>query len=57
MREELSRKGPCGTSLVVKSPRFHCRDMDSIPGQGTKIPHTVQCGKKNGVGGPSQHHM
>ena len=52
MREELSRKGPCGTSLVVKSPRFHCRDMGSIPGQGTKIPHTVQCREKKWSGGP-----
>ena len=33
---------PCGP--VVKTWCFHC--MGSIPAQGTKIPHTIQCGQK-----------
>ena len=31
---------------VVKTLRFQCRGMGSIPGQGTKIPHSVQCSQK-----------
>ena len=31
-------------SPVGKTPCFHCRVMGSITGQGTKIPHTTQCG-------------
>ena len=30
---------------VVKTPCFHSRGMGLIPGQGTKIPHTVQHGQ------------
>ena len=33
-------------SPVVKTSCFHCRGTDSIPGQGTKIPQTTECGKK-----------
>ena len=29
---------------MVKTP--YAEDMGSIPGQGTKITHAVQCGKK-----------
>ena len=28
---------------AVNTPRFHWRGTGSIPGQGTKIPHAVQC--------------
>ena len=33
----------------VKSLLFYYRGMGSVPGQGTKIPHTLRCGqgKKN----------
>ena len=37
------------TSLVVQWVRlqaFNEEDMDSIPGQGTKIPHARQCSQK-----------
>lgn len=30
-----------GSSLVVKTPCFPCRGMNSIPGQGTKILHAI----------------
>lgn len=38
--EGLKRVFPGGP--VVKTLCFHCRGTGSIPGQGTKIPHTVQ---------------
>ena len=33
---------------MVSTPCFHCQDLGSIPGQGTKIPtsHAAQPGKK-----------
>ena len=31
---------------VVKTPCFHCRVMDSIPGWGIKISHAVLHGQK-----------
>ena len=31
---------------VIKTPRFQCRDLSSIPGQGTKIPYAVGQGQK-----------
>ena len=31
---------------VVKTRRFHCRGLSSIPCQGTKIPHAPQRGQK-----------
>ena len=33
---------------MVKTPGFHCRSSGLIPGWGTKILHTVLCGKKGG---------
>ena len=39
-----------GTSLVVQQLRFctfNAGDMGSIPGWGTKIPHTAWCGQVN----------
>lgn len=33
-----------GTSLVVQ--RFIAGNMDAIPGQGSKFPHAIQCGRK-----------
>ena len=37
-------------SPVVKTLHFHCRGMDLIPDQGTKIPHdTWPRKKKSGV--------
>ena len=39
-----------GTSLVVQWLRLHASNaggMGSIPGWGTKIPHAMECGKKN----------
>ena len=33
-----------GTSLVVQ--RFTAGNMDAIPGQGSKFPHAIQCGRK-----------
>ena len=35
---------PCG--LVVRTQRFHCRGMGSIPGWGTKIPYGAQHSQK-----------
>ena len=38
-----------GTFLLVQWVRLHvatARSMGLIPGQGTKIPHAAQCGKK-----------
>ena len=38
-----------GTSLVVQWLRLHAphvKGIGSIPGQGTKIPHTTQCSQK-----------
>ena len=32
---------------VVKTPRFHCRNMGLIPGQVTKILHAVWSGQNN----------
>ena len=32
---------------VVKTLGFHCRGAGSIPGQGTKIPHTIDKKKKD----------
>ena len=32
---------------VVKNPPANAGDMNSIPGQGTKIPHATQCDQKN----------
>ena len=32
---------------VVKTPRFHCRNMGLIPGQVTKILHAVWYGQNN----------
>ena len=26
---------------MVKTPRFHCRGVGSVPGQGSKTPHAV----------------
>ena len=48
---------------VVKTPRFQCRRLGSIPGWGTKIPHAMCCGqmnkyfilKKNASSSPGQH--
>ena len=34
-------------SPVVGILCFQCRVMDLIPGQGTKIPHSMRCGQKN----------
>ena len=31
---------------AVKTPSFQCRDVGSIPGQGTKIPHATWGAKK-----------
>ena len=38
-----SRKKPGDFSVgpVVKTPLFQCRDIGSIPSQGTMIPHAV----------------
>ena len=33
-------------SLVVENPHLHCRGTGSIPGQGAKTLHAVQCGQK-----------
>ena len=30
---------------VVRPPSFHCWNLDSIPGQGTKIPQAKRCGQ------------
>ena len=39
-------------SPVVENPHFHCQGTASIPGQGAKALHAVQCGqKKRGRGG------
>ena len=42
--EELKRNGnwdsPGGPT--VKNPPWNARDMGSIPGQGTKIPHATE---------------
>ena len=35
---------PCGP--MPKNPRFHSGVVGSIQGQGTKIPHAMQCGQK-----------
>ena len=43
-RESLFWEFPGGP--VVKTQYLHCCDPGSIPGQGTKIPKTVQCSKK-----------
>ena len=32
---------------MVKTLSFQCRSMGSIPGQGTKIPHTIWGVAKN----------
>ena len=45
----LKEKDDHGTSLVVQWLRLHAStagDMGSIPGQGTKILHYMQCGQK-----------
>ena len=34
-------------SLVVRTWRFHCQGLGSIPGQGTKILQASQLGQKN----------
>ena len=34
------------SGLVVRTPRFHCRGMGSIPGWGTKIPYAAQHSQK-----------
>ena len=33
---------------MVKIPSFHCRDVDFIPGLGTKVPHAMWHGHKKG---------
>ena len=42
-----SREFPGG--LVVRILGFHCRGPGSIPGWGTEIPQTVQCGQKKDI--------
>ena len=42
--EKKQRDLPGGP--VVKTLRFHCRGMCSIPGQGPKIPHATWHGQK-----------
>ena len=47
--EQLSKWISCGTSLIVQWLRLHAPtagDTGSIPGQGTKILHYMQCGQK-----------
>ena len=34
---------------VVKTQRFHCGDLGSIPGQGTKIPQVAWYGQREKV--------
>ena len=34
-------------SPAVRTRRFHCGGLGSIPGRGTKILQAVQCGQKN----------
>ena len=43
VKEKEKRDFPDG--LVVKTLCFHCKGAGLIPGQGTKIPWAVQCGK------------
>ena len=38
------REFPCGP--VVRTRYFHCHDLGSIPGQGTKILQAIQQGQK-----------
>ena len=38
------REFPSGS--VVRTQRFHCQGLGSIPGQGTKIPQAEWCDQK-----------
>ena len=44
LKEKKVREFP--GSPVVRTLRFHCCGLGSIPGQGTKIPQAVQCSQK-----------
>lgn len=33
-------------SLVVRTLRFHCKGLHSIPGWGSKLPQATRCSKK-----------
>ena len=44
MKKETSGEFPGG--LVVRIPGFHCRDLGSIPGQGTEIVQAARRGQK-----------
>ena len=41
----LQKVAELGTSLAVKTWRFHCRGPGSIPSLGTKIPHASWHGR------------
>ena len=43
----MDRKQEFPGGPVVGTRHFHCGGLGSIPGQGTKIPHAMQCGQKN----------
>ena len=42
--KRMNRDFPGGP--VVTTPLFNAGGVGSIPGQGTKIPHAMQCGQK-----------
>ena len=47
--KHLDKNNGLATSLVVQWLRLHASnagDLDSVPGQGTKIPHAAWCGQK-----------
>ena len=46
VHEIIGKRWDSPDGPVIKTPRFQCRDLSSIPGQGTKIPYAVGHGQK-----------
>ena len=47
LTQDESRDLPGGPVVKVRLCAYNAGDMGSIPGQGTKVPHVMYCGKIN----------